>query len=180
MNLTISGFSLNNDFIPAHDLKVNQTPRYNSKPKANFLNFFVYCTDEQMEITNVGCNKGGIISFIQSQKLIKKTRLDVHHKQFIDDGWSLGTKRLPESFLANLNDMHLDMNFVSWDGFIDTERGDIAIVGLIPVKDDPELVFWTHILISPTMLDYTKATLPVEQRFTLADMRDLYSNINAA
>lgn len=180
MNLTISGFALNNEFIPAHDLKINQTPRYTSKPRENFLNFFVYCTDEQMEITSVGCNKGGLISFIQSQRMIKKNRLDAHHKQFIDDAWSLGTKRLPVPFLANLNDMNLNMNFVSWDGFIDYERGDIAIVGLIPVADNPEVVFWTHILISPTMLDYTKATLPIEQRFTLADMRELCSNINAA
>lgn len=181
MNLSLSGFSLNTEFIPAHDLKIKQVERYVGKRKDNFLNFFVYCDDSKKEILQVGCNKGGIVSFIQSQvsvsinELEAREELEIRGKLFLNKSLDLGLKRLPDSFVANLNDLHLSMNFVSWDGVIDPEHGNIVIVGACHLADAP---FWTQILISPLMLDYSKANLPISDRFSLLDLKNLYTIIN--
>lgn len=181
MNLSLSGFSLNTEFIPAHELKIKEVERYAGKRKDNFLNFFVYCDDYKKEILQVGCNKGGIVSFIQSQvsvssnELEAREELEVREKLFLSKALDLGLKRLPASFVANLNDLHLDMNFVSWDGVIDPETGNIVIVGSCHLAEAP---FWTQILISPLMLDYSKANLPVSERFSLLDLKNLYTIIN--
>lgn len=175
MNLSLSGFSLNTEFIPAHELKIKEVERYAGKRKDNFLNFFVYCDDSKEEILQVGCNKGGIVSFIQSQVSVNRSELEVREKRFLSESLDLGLKRLPVSFVANLNDLHLDMNFISRDGVIDPETGNIVIVGSCYLADAP---FWTHILISPIMLDYSKANLPVSERFSLLDLKNLYTTIN--
>lgn len=178
MQFTTSGFSLDSEFIPAHEHKILQTQRYAKKENDNFLNFFVYCDDDKKEILRVGCNKGGIVSFIESKICVPKSDLDYCHKQFLNNALAVQAKRLPASYLANLNDLNLNMGFASWDGVIDNESGNILVVGACYEKGNTKYAFWTHILISPTMLDYTKATLPVEQRFTLADMHALYSAIS--
>jgi hypothetical protein len=180
MSLCISGFGLHTDFVKSHVEKQAYGFQYRGFSKPNFLNFFAYVKeDENLEILKVGCNQGGLTSFIQSQRIVRRRQLPNHHKQFMDNALSAGLKRLPEIFLNHLNDLDLNMGFTSWDGVID-DTGDIMIVGICKVEDEPNLVKWTHLLISPLMLDYSKLETPVEQRFSLKEMRELFSVINAA
>lgn len=180
MQFTSSGFSLDNEFIPAHEQKVTKTTRYAKKENDNFLNFFVYCDDDKQEILRVGCNKGGIVSFIESKICVPKSDLDYCHKQFLNNALQVQAKRLPASYLANLNDLNLNMGFAAWDGVIDNASGNLLIVGACYEKGNTKYAFWTNILISPVMLDYNKASMDDEQRFNLGDMQALYSTINKA
>jgi hypothetical protein len=178
MQFTLSGFSLDSEFIPSHEQKILQTQRYAKKENDNFLNFFVYCDDDKKEILRVGCNKGGVVSFIESKICVPKSELDYCHKQFLNNALEVQAKRLPSSYLANLNDLNLNMGFASWDGVIDNKSGNLLIVGACYDKGNTQYAFWTKILISPVMLDYNKATMDAEQRFSLGDMQDLYSDVN--
>lgn len=172
----LSGFMLNQEFIPDHNDKIKSASNYTNKNKEGFLNFYIYLNDVQGEILSVGCNSGGITSFIQSQQIIKSDHIESYNKNFLDYAISRGMKQLPQTFLSNLNDMNLNMKFVSWNAVMDNQYGDIMIVGLVRATNDA--VFWTQILISPMMLDYSKADLPVVQRFNLKDMKTLYERIN--
>lgn len=178
MQFTTSGFSLDSEFIPAHEHKILQTQRYEKKENDNFLNFFVYCDDDKKEILRVGCNKGGIVSFIESKICVPKSDLDYCHKQFLNNALAVQAKRLPASYLANLNDLNFNMGFASWDGVIDNKSGNLLIVGACYDTADNKHAFWTNILISPLMLDYNKAKMDAEQRFNLGEMQALYSAVN--
>lgn len=172
----LSGFMLNQEFIPDHNDKIKSASNYTNKNKEGFLNFYIYLNDAQGEILSVGCNSGGITSFIQSQKILQADKVESYNKDFLENAVAHGMKQLPQTFLSNLNDMNLNMQFVSWNAVIDSQYGDIMIVGIVPATKG--VVFWTQILISPLMLDYEKADLPIEQRFNLKDMKKLYECIN--
>lgn len=172
----LSGFMLNQEFIPDHYEKIKSVLNSTSKKKEGFLNFYIYLNDKQGEILSVGCNSGGITSFIQSQKILQADKVEAYNNAFLENAVARGMKQLPQTFLSNLNDMNLNMQFVSWNAVMDDQYGDIMIVGIVPATKG--VVFWTQILISPMMLDYSKADLPFDQRFNLKDMKDLYERIN--
>lgn len=172
----LSGFMLNQEFIPDHYEKIKSASKSTSIKKEGFLNFYVYLDHKKGEILSVGCNSGGITSFVQSQQILQTDKVDSYNKAFLENAVARGMKQLPQTFLSNLNDMDLNMQFVSWNAVMDSQYGDIMIVGIVPATIGA--IFWTQILISPMMLDYSKADLPVDQRFNLKDVKKLYERIN--